>query len=85
MGDAFNEAEILSKIKGTGVSPHDAAVIADCVVTRKSCSWVNTDQVTPDAVRKLLAVIKDNNYRLNLGIKTVSTRDKFIWEVKALP
>jgi hypothetical protein len=85
MGEAFNEAEILSKIKGTGVSTHDAPVIADCIVTRKSCSWVNTDPVNHDIVRKLLTVIKENNYRIDLSIKAVSSRDKFIWEIKALP
>ncbi len=84
MGEAFNEAEILSKIKGAGVSSHDAPVITDCIVTRKSCSWVNTDPVNRDIVRKLLAVIKENNYRIDLSIKAVTSRDKFIWEVKAL-
>jgi len=79
-----NEAEILSKIKKTGVSAQDAVVIVDCIITRKSCSWVNTDPVSHDAVRKLLDLIKENNYNLDLGIKTVATRDKYIWEVKAL-
>jgi len=81
----MSEAEILSKIKKTGVSEHDATVIVDCIVTRKSCSWVNTDPVSRDTVRALLQAIKDNDYRLDLSIKAVSTRDKYIWEVKALP
>ena len=79
----MNEAEILSKIKKTGVSDADAVVLVDCIITRKSCSWVNTDPVSHDAVRKLLALIKDDNYNLDLSIKTVATRDKYIWEVKA--
>ena len=37
----MEELEILSKIKATGVSEHDAKVIADCIVTRKSCSWIS--------------------------------------------
>ena len=80
----MNEAEILSKIKKTGIADQDAKVIADCVVTRKSCSWVNTDPVSRDAVRALLKVISENDFKLDLSIKEVETRAKFIWEVKAL-
>jgi len=80
---AEKESEILSKVKKTGVSAQDAVVIVDCIITRKSCSWVNTDPVSHDAVRKLLALIKENNYNLDLSINTVATRDKYIWEVKA--
>jgi hypothetical protein len=81
----MNEVEILSAIKKTGISEPDAIVVADCVVTRKSCSWVNTDPVKTEAVRNLLNVIKENDFKISLSIKTVSTRDKYIWEVKALP
>jgi len=81
----MEEAEILSKIKKTGVSSQDAVVIADCIVTRKSCSWVNTDPVSKDTVRNLLNAIKENDFRLDLSIKSVASRDKFIWEIKALP
>lgn len=79
----MNEAEILSKIKKAGIAEQDAVVLVDCIITRKSCSWVNTDPVSHDAVRKLLDLIKENNFNLDLSIKTVSTRDKYIWEVKA--
>lgn len=80
----MNESEVLSKLKKTGIAAHDAKVIADCIVTRKSCSWVNTDEVSRDSVRSLLELIKQDNYRIDLSIKTVATRNKYIWEVKVL-
>lgn len=80
----MNESEVLSKIKQTGVPGHDAKVLADCIITRKSCSWVNTDEVSKDAVRSLLELIKKEDYRIDLSIKSVATRNKFIWEVKVL-
>lgn len=82
MGDRMNETEVISNIKKTGITEHDARVIADCVITRKSCSWVNTDEVKKESVRALLELIKKDNYQIDLSIKAVSTRDKYIWEVK---
>jgi len=78
----MDESQILSKIKQTGVSENDAKVLADCVVTRRSCSWVNDEPVTRDAIRNLLKLIEENNFKLDLSIKSVETRNKFIWEVK---
>jgi hypothetical protein len=80
----MNHAEVISKLKKTGIPTHDAKVIADCVVTRKSCSWVNTDEVSKDAVRSLLELIKQDDYKIELSIKSVATRNKYIWEVKVL-
>jgi len=80
----MSETSILSKIKQTGIPEHDARVIADCVSTRRSCSWVNTDPVERDAVRGLLELIKSDNYRINISIKEVATRNKYIWEIKVL-
>ena len=78
----MDETVVLSKIKQTGVSENDAKVLADCVITRRSCSWVNDDPVSRDAVRNLIKLINDENYKLDLSIKYVATRNKFIWEVK---
>lgn len=80
----MNHAEVISKLKKTGIPVHDAKVIADCVVTRKSCSWVNVDEVSKDSVRSLLELIKSDNYKIELSIKSVATRNKYIWEVKVL-
>ena len=73
----MNEQEILSDLKKTGIAEHDAKVLADCVVTRKSCSWVNTDPVEKEAVRSLLELIKDKDYRIDISIK--AHRDVRAW------
>lgn len=80
----MNEAEILSRIKQTGIPEHDAKVVADCIATRRSCSWVNTDEVKREAVRSLVNLILSDNYKIALSIKPVETRNKYIWEVKVL-
>ena len=80
----MNEAEVISKIKGTGIPEHDAKVVADCVISRKSCSWVNVYEVKRDAVRSLVELIQNEKYNIALSIKSIETRDKYIWEVKVL-
>ena len=43
--------DVMADIEGIGITEHDAMVIADCVVTRKSCSWVNTDPVDENILK----------------------------------
>jgi hypothetical protein len=74
--------EVSTALQGVGVSEHDALVIADCIVTRKSCSWVNTDPVDEKMLRDLANLIKKNEYRIKVDVQPVPTRSKFIWEVK---
>jgi len=76
--------EVMEELKGIGVAEHDAMVIADCVVTRKSCSWVNTDEVNEKLLHDLNALIKKNSYNITVKVQPVPTRSKFIWEVKVL-
>jgi hypothetical protein len=57
-------------------------VIADCVITRKSCSWVNIDPVDDKILYDLNALIKKNHYGISVKIDSVPTRSKFIWDVK---
>jgi hypothetical protein len=80
----MSETTVLSKIKQTGIPEHDAKVIADCVTTRRSCSWVNTDPVEKESVRALLELIKSDEYKIGVSIKEVATRNKYIWEIKVL-
>lgn len=69
-------------IVGLGIAREDAEVIADCMVTKKTCSWVNTEIVTPDHVEKINAFISQNSLPLFIKVDSVPTRGKFIWEVK---
>jgi hypothetical protein len=69
-------------IVGLGIAREDAEVIADCMVTKKTCSWVNTEAVTPDHVAKINAFISQHSIPIFLKVDSVPTRGKFIWEVR---
>jgi predicted metal-binding protein len=74
--------QVLADIKALGIVECDAIVIADCVVTRKSCSWVNTDHIDEKILRELDALIQKDNYGISVKVDSVPTRGKYIWEVK---
>lgn len=79
---ADRSEEIITELTSIGISEHDALVIADCIVTRKSCSWVNTDHVDDRVLLDLNNLIKKNNYGINIKVDAIPTRSKFIWEIK---
>ncbi|MDD5171580.1 MAG: hypothetical protein PHF60_00930 [Candidatus ainarchaeum sp.] len=79
---ADRSEEIITEFTGIGISEHDALVIADCIITRKSCSWVNTDPVDDKLIQDLNDLIKKNNYNVSVKVNAVPTRSKFIWDVK---
>ena len=74
--------EIVTEMTGVGISEHDALIIADCIITRKSCSWVNTDPVDDKVLADLNSLIRKNNYDVSVKVQAVPTRSKFIWDVK---
>jgi hypothetical protein len=74
--------EIINELTSIGITEHDALVIADCIITRKSCSWVNTDYVDDKVLLDLNNLIKKNNYGVSIKVDAIPTRSKFIWEVK---
>ncbi|NYZ76807.1 hypothetical protein H0O02_00660 [Candidatus Micrarchaeota archaeon] len=69
---------------GIGLAQHDAALLADCIAKSKSCSWINNDNIGKENVRGLVNYIKNNNIPIELAIRHLETRDKFLWEVKAI-
>ncbi len=75
--------EICDKLMEMGLSETDAEALADCIATRKSCSWVNTDEVDNARLQKLGEFIKSNGYKIRVSVESVPTRGKYIWEVKA--
>lgn len=75
---------VYNDLLGIGVAEHDAALLADCIVKNKSCSWVNNDRVERDTVKGLLNYIKNNDFPLLLSIKYLETREKYIWDVKVV-
>lgn len=81
---ADRSEEIIVELVGVGLTEHDALVIADCIVTRKSCSWVNTDMVDDKILTDLDNLIKKHNYGIKVKVDSVPTRSKFIWDVKVI-
>lgn len=76
------EQQIMADLMSIGITEHDALVITDCIVTRKSCSWVNTDTVDEKMLRDLKDLITKQKYEISVDVQAVPTRSKFIWEVK---
>ncbi len=79
-----SEEEMMSQFTDIGITEHDALIIVDCIVTRKSCSWVNNDPVDDKLIHDLRDLIARHGYRIKVDIQAVPTRSKFIWEVKVL-
>lgn len=79
-----SEEQMMAELQGIGITEHDALVIVDCIVTRKSCSWVNTDPVDEKLIHDLRDLIVKHGYRIKVDVQAVPTRGKFIWEVKVL-
>ena len=78
-------SEVKGKLVQTGISETDAKAIAECVVTKCSCSWTNTDEVDNEVLQKLGDLIKEKEYNITVKVDEVPTRNKYIWEVKVLP
>jgi len=78
-----SEFELREQLKGLGISQTDCEPLANCIFTKKSCSWVNTDEIDNARLQKLGEFIKSNGYKIRVSVEAVPTRGKFIWEVKA--
>lgn len=81
---ADQSSNIIAEFKKLGVAEHDALILADCIVTHKSCSWINTDSVDEQMLTNLNNLIAKKNYRISVKVDNIPTRDKYIWDVKIL-
>lgn len=77
------ETDALTKVESFGFSETDAEVIAESLLSRKSCSWINNDPVADGMLQNFNKFLVENNYELILRITPVSTRGKYIWEIKS--
>lgn len=77
------ETEALDKVMSFGFSETDAEVIAESLLSRKSCSWVNTDQVSDAVLKTFNDFLTQNKYELVLRVSDVPTRGKYIWEIRS--
>ncbi|MFA5050190.1 MAG: hypothetical protein WC501_04235 [Candidatus Micrarchaeia archaeon] len=76
--------EIFNKVKSFGFSDTDSEVIAESLFSKKSCSWMNTDNYSESGLEKFRQFLKENDYPINISVEYIATRDKYIWNIKAL-
>ena len=72
-----------TKLMSLGASDLDAKILLDCIIAKKSCSWVNIDEVTDKTVAALNQFMIENDHPLTVKVDPVPMRSKYIWEVKA--
>ncbi len=80
----IDKFDLHKKLIGLGVSDLDAKILLDCIVAKKSCSWVNIDEISESVVASLNKFMQENNHPLVVKVDPVPTRSKYIWEVKAI-
>lgn len=77
------ELEVFDKVMTFGFSETDAEIIAESLISKKSCSWVNNDPISDAIVKNFNTYLVENNYPIILCVSPVSTRNKYIWEIKS--
>ncbi|MBI5046850.1 hypothetical protein HZC07_03910 [Candidatus Micrarchaeota archaeon] len=78
----FSVDKVMNDLTSIGITEQDAQVITDCIITRKSCSWVNTDNVDETVILNLKEVVAKNDYKISVKVQSIPSRNKYIWEVK---
>jgi ribosome biogenesis protein Tsr3 len=73
---------MLDKVMSFGISEQDAEVITDSIISHKSCSWVNNDNVEESTIKALNEYLTQNNVPIVVYVSPVSSRNKFVWEIK---
>jgi len=76
------ETAMLDKVMSYGISEQDAELIADSILSRKTCSWINNDEISPHNIKALNDFLLENKSPVYVLVSPVSTRNKFMWEVK---
>ncbi|MFH2106322.1 MAG: hypothetical protein ABII22_03610 [Candidatus Micrarchaeota archaeon] len=63
-----------------GISVEDSKVIADSIVSQRSCSWINIEPVDVPKIAALNSFLDNKN--LYAVVNSIPTRGKYIWDVK---
>ena len=79
---ADRSRDIIVELQELGITKHDALVIADCIITRKSCTWMNSDPVDETVIAGLKELVAKKDYRISVKIDGIPTRNKCIWDIK---
>ncbi|MEM4272144.1 MAG: hypothetical protein QXH30_01005 [Candidatus Bilamarchaeaceae archaeon] len=74
--------EVQGRLVALGFSETDAEALADCLISNKSLSWVNTDPVSGEMLDRLAAFMKEEGYQIRVSVQEVPNRGKYIWDVE---
>ena len=75
-----SEKQIHDELVKLGIPELDAGLITDCLNVGKYCSWLNTEEVKPEAIAGSNALIA--GLKMPSEVKVTQARfDKLIWEV----
>ncbi len=77
----MGETQTYEELLKIGVAGEDAKVIADCVKTERSCSWVNTEPFDLEKIKELNSFLASIS-NVFVTIQSIPTRNKLIWDVK---
>ncbi len=77
------EEQVSAELVKMGFSESDSEALADCMVNGNSLSWLNSDPVTEEMIQLLKKFIEVNNAKIEVKVKDVATRDKYLWDVRA--
>ena len=80
--ESMSYSQYRDVISGLGIAVEDAEVLADCMVTKKVCFWINTAPVNKEQITKVNEYFVQNSIPIVLQVDHIPTRDKYIWEVK---
>ncbi len=76
--------QVCAELGKMGFSASDSEALADCMVNGNSLSWVNSDPVDDSMLELLNKFIEVNNAKIKVSVNSVATRDKYMWDVKAV-
>ncbi len=74
--------EIHKKLMDMGVSDLDAGLVVNCINSKSTYTWMNTDRVTQEQIKQVNGFLAQKGMRVKVELSEVSYQGKFIWEVK---
>ena len=74
--------QIHEKLIEMGVSNLDAELVVNCINRKSAYTWLNTDPITREQVRKVNEFIMQNSMGVRIELSEVPYQGKYIWDVK---
>jgi len=69
-------------ISGLGIAVEDAEVLADCMVTKKVCSWISNVPVNKEQITKVNEYFVQNSIPIVLQVDHIPTRINIFGKLK---